>query len=330
MNKRKVSIVTPMYNESEMVATYFEKINKNTADIIAKDSGIEFEIVIVNDGSRDDTFEQLLAQTELQKNLKVINLSRNFGQEPAVFAGVENATGDAIIVMDADLQDPAELLEMMIDKWKEGYDVVNAKRSDRKVDSFFQRTTAKFYYKKLNKLSYKVKYPMNVNNFRLISRRVAEVIKTFPSNEKLFRNAVAQAGFKTAEIEFVRAPRECGHSHVNAKSMIRLSLVGISDASDKPLHFGFKWSILFMMFGGLLSLTALVLGIVNEFNVDCVNKIVASPLFLMGAMFGLIMMFTGIVMLLLSINSFYLGKTFMEIKRRPMYIIEGIYSGDKK
>ena len=320
-----VSIVTPMYNEGEMVAIYFEKLNKITAEITAKNKDIAFEIVVTNDGSRDDTFDKLIAQTKIQKNLRVVNLSRNFGQEPAVFAGVDAAKGDAIIVMDADLQDPVELLELMIDKWREGYDVVNAKRKSRKVDSFFQRVTAKYYYKKINQLSYKVKYPVNVNNFRLISRRVAEVIKTFPSNEKIFRNAVAQAGFKTAEIEFVRAKREGGKSTNNKKAMIRLSLVGISDASVKPLHFGFGWSILMAVAGFLGIAQGVGIGIAAEVGVTWAQTLTQSWLFNLAVWFFLIMMFTGAVLFVLSINNFYLGKAFTEIKGRPMYIVEGVY-----
>ncbi|MDR0461800.1 MAG: glycosyltransferase family 2 protein [Christensenellaceae bacterium] len=329
--KQMVSIVTPMYNESDNVGTFFEKINA------LKSPNTDFEIIVVNDGSRDDTLEKLQGKLKTQKNLKIVNLSRNFGQEPAVFAGVDNATGDAIIVMDADMQDPPELITQMLDKWREGYDVVNAKRVNRKVDSFKQRATAKFYYRVLNKLSYKVKYPENVNNFRLISRRVADIIKKFPSNDKLFRNAVAQAGFKTADIEFTRAPRVAGKSKVNMKSMLRLSFQGISDSTEKPLHFAFKLAIAFMIIGGLgIAIAATFLGFGIFYSQDkyirawgagkplidpSISFGIAIPFFLLFPM----MFFTGIILLFQSINSFYLGKVHTEVKGRPMYIIEGIY-----
>lgn len=314
---KTISIVAPMYNEADNIDTFFEKVN--ALDL----KGYAVEIVLVNDGSSDNTFELLRAKLPTQKNLKIVNLSRNFGQEPAVWAGVEHATGDAIIVMDADMQDPPELITQMIEKFEEGFDVVNARRANRKVDSMVQRKTAKFYYKTLNKLSYKVKYPVNVNNFRLISRRVANVLSTFPSNEKLFRNAVAQAGFRTTEINFTRAPRVGGKTKTNIKSMLRLSFSGIADASIKPLHFAFTWSILFGLVGlgwSAFTLTAYIMEL----------SIAENMWFSYLGFASLFLLFTGIILMVQSINGYYLGKAYTELKGRPMYTIEGIYDGQSR
>ena len=331
MGKQKlISIVTPMYNESEMIEKYFEGINKVVDLIKDGDNEYECEIVIVNDGSKDDTLEKLQTRLSVQKNLRIVNLSRNFGQEPAVFAGVENAKGDAVIVLDADLQDSPELISIMVEKWKMGYDIVNAKRVDRKVDAMFTRLTARIYYRTINKLSYKVKYPENVNNFRLVSRRAIEVIKTFPSNEKIFRNSAAQVGFKSAEIEFVRQPRQAGESKVNRKTMTKLALDGICDATVKPLTFAFMPSMWMGFIGGLASLTMLIFGILSmSTNIGWVGTFVGGPLFIFVSVLSLLMVFTGIILLCLSINGFYLGKTYTEVKGRPMYIVEGIYSGEE-
>lgn len=309
---KTISIVTPMYNESGNIPIFFDKINALSF------AGCAIEIVVINDGSRDDTFEQLRERLKTQKNLKIVNLARNFGQDAAIWAGVENATGDAIIVMDADMQDPPELLVQMVEKWQEGYDVVNAHRKNRKSDSLLKRKTAKFYYKTLNRLSPKVKYPMNVNNFRLISRRVADVLGTFPSNEKLFRNAVAQAGFKTATIDFTREKRHAGKSKFNLGAMIRLSFAGIADAGVKPLHFAFVWSILFIMAGlGWSGFT--MVAYIMELSIAYTSWFNYLG-FLSGVMF-----FAGIILLTQSINGYYLGKAYTEIKGRPMYIVEGVY-----
>ena len=333
MSKQKISICAPMYNESLVVGKFFEKINETIADLEAKNPDLEFEIVVTNDGSRDDTLEQLKAQTARQKNLRVVNLSRNFGHDPAIFACVEHATGDAIIVMDADLQDPPELIGPMCEKFLEGYDVVNAKRTNRKVDRAFQRHTASLYYKLLNKLSYKVKYPENVNSFRLISRRVAKTIKTFPSNEKIFRNSVAQAGFKTCEIEFVRQARVGGKTKYNKKAMMRLALSGIADSGVKPLSFGFYISIWFGIIGGFLTLLALSFGIASAVtpyeSAPWLLEFCASPLFIIGSVFSFFILFTGIGLSIHSISAFYLGKAYTEIKARPIYSVENVYEGGK-
>ena len=309
---KTVSIVTPMYNEAGNIDIFFEKVGALSFP------GCNVEIVVVNDGSRDNTLELLKERLPNHGNLKIVNLARNFGQEAAIWAGVENTVGDAIIVMDADMQDPPELLAQMVAKWQEGYDVVNAHRKNRKSDSLMKRKTAKFYYKTLNRLSPKVKYPVNVNNFRLISRRVVEVVAAFPSNEKMFRNAVAQAGFKTASIDFTREKRHAGKSSFNLGSMIRLSFAGIADASVKPLHFAFTWSILFTLLGfGWSAFTVVAYALELP--------IAFYSWFNYVGLLSAVMFFAGIILLVQSINGYYLGKCYTEIKGRPMYIVEGVY-----
>lgn len=321
---KKISIVTPMYNESAMVDKYFEAVAK----IADENPNYGFEFVVVNDGSKDDTYDKILAWTKKRNDITAVCLSRNFGQEPAVWAGIGYASGDAAIVMDCDMQDPPELVTDLIAKWEEGFDVVNAKRVDRSVDSAFQRNTAKFYYKTLNKLSYKVKYPENVNNFRLVSRRVIDTVTAYPSKEKLFRNAVAQAGFKTAEVEFVRNPRLDGESHVNAKSMVRLSLQGIADAGVKPLDYSFFTSIVFMIIGGLLTLAAVVLAITDACGVFI--RFVHTPLFLVLTVISTAILICGVLLLFIGILSFYTGKTYTEVKARPMFTVSEVVSATRK
>jgi len=320
-----ISIVSPMYNESGNIEQYFKRVNAIAEQIKASITDIDFEIVIVNDGSKDDTLAKLVDMQKVQGNLRVVNLSRNFGVEPALFAGVKHAKGDALIIMDADMQDPPEVIKELIEKWQEGFDVVNAKRVDRSSDSFMKRKTAKMYYKLINKLSHKVKYPADVNNFRLISRRVADVINTFGSSGKFFRNAVAQAGFKTTEVGFKRAPRTAGETSFNAKSLLGAGFSGVADVSVKPLNLGFKMSIWFLFLGGFVCAGALTFGILNECGIGWAVTVCSSMLFGMVAAFFAIMLFTGIVLLILGITNFYLGRTYTDVRGMPMFIVAHVY-----
>ena len=156
---KKISLVVPMYNEEEMIPLFFEKMN----EVLESIKGYQFEYVLVNDGSRDNTLNLLKEQKKIQKNIKIVSFSRNFGHEAAVCAGFNHADGDAVIVMDADLQDPPEVISKMLEKYEEGYKVVNGKRVDRKKDSFLKRTTAAMFYKLIKKLSGKIKVPENVD-----------------------------------------------------------------------------------------------------------------------------------------------------------------------
>ncbi|MFZ9704285.1 MAG: glycosyltransferase family 2 protein, partial [Bacilli bacterium] len=178
-----ISIVVPMYNEEKVVPLFFSAMN----DVLKNIPNYRFEIVVVNDGSKDQTLSLLKAQQGQQANLVIVNLSRNFGHEPAVAAGIKVAKGDAIIPMDADLQDPPTLIAALIKKFEAGYEVVNAKRKGRHEDTFFKRYSAIKFYQFIAKLSGKVKIPQNVGHFRLISRRVADEVNRLSERNRVFR-----------------------------------------------------------------------------------------------------------------------------------------------
>lgn len=306
-----VSIVVPMYNESETAQLFFETVNMFTSQICAKKNYLSFEIIAVNDGSADDTLDKLTAFQKIYPNLAVISLSRNFGQEPAVFAGLEKAKGDAVIVMDCDLQDPPEFLSAMIDKWEEGFDVVNARRVSRISDTKFKRDTAGLYYNILNKLSYKVKYPHNVNNFRLVSRRVLDIIINMPEKNKFYRGLVPFAGFKSTEIDIERKKRQKGESKYNFKAMVNLALNGVVSTSIKPLYWALGLGAFFAAAGFLGAIALVVLACCGVYF----NVVLAGVLCGMSFFCGIILFFLGIIGL-------YIGKSYDEIKGRPFYIIE--------
>src|SRR5687767_7098345 len=177
----RLSILVPMYNESEVIPVFFETINKVLAGI-----GMDYEIVCVNDGSSDSTLEQITARAAQDPRIKVVSFSRNFGKEAAMTAALDYASGDAAIPIDADLQDPPELIHEMLKKWKEGFDVVYAKRASRATDSLVKRKTAHWFYNLFNRLS-EVYIPENVGDFRLVSRRVIDVLKSLPEKDRFMK-----------------------------------------------------------------------------------------------------------------------------------------------
>ena len=242
---KKISIIVPMYNEQEAAPYFFEALDK----VINEIKGYEFEIVAVNDGSKDETLNILKAEFEKRSNLVVVNLSRNWGHESAVRAGFINCTGDCAIPMDADLQDPPEIIPQMIAMWEQGYDVVNAVRVSRKKDSSFKRNTAGIFYRYMDKISPKVKIPNNVNNFRLMDRRVVDEINALSESNRVLRVEVPFVGFKTGAVEIVRAKRAEGKSHYPLSAMVNLAKNSIVAVSTKPLDVSLKVSIfLFVLF----------------------------------------------------------------------------------
>lgn len=313
---KKISLVVPMYNEEEMIPLFFEKMN----EVLSKIEKYYFEFVLVNDGSKDNTLELLKARRKQQKNIKIVSFSRNFGHEAAVCAGFRNADGDAVIVMDADLQDPPEVISEMIKKYEEGYKVVNGKRVDRKKDSFLKRTTASMFYKVIRKLSGKIKVPENVGNYRLLDKEVVQYLNALTEKNRVFRVQVPYLGFKTCEVEFVRPERPKGKTHYNYKSMFRLAMDSITASSVAPLI----WPVLIGIIGccvfGTLFVADLVLYIIQ----------LCDPLFLANISFLgiliLISIFLGVSIILIFIGliGIYLSKITIESQDRPVYIIDEI------
>jgi dolichol-phosphate mannosyltransferase len=316
MAKKLVTVVVPMYNEEPMVPHFLTKI----AEIIKENDGYNFEVVAVNDGSRDNTLALLYDFQKKYKFLRVVNLSRNFGHEAAVAAGLSVAKGDAIIPIDADLQDPPELIKPMLELFEEGYDVVNARRASRKEDTWIKRYTAGKFYKIIDKLSGKVRIPQNVGHYRLISRRVLDEVLKLPESNRVFRVEVPYVGFKTAEVAFVRPKREHGKTHYNMKSMIDLAINAITITSTKPLNFVFKFAMWLGIIFGLSAVTQLVLFILE------MTKVLVLPFLNHGVwlLINVSLFLTTVILLALTIISIYLGKTFNETQKRPFYVIESV------
>lgn len=313
---KKVSLVVPMYNEMEMIPLFFDKMN----EVLSSIKGYKFEFVLVNDGSRDRTLELLKEQKLVQNNIKIISFSRNFGHEAAVCAGLKYADGDAVIVMDADLQDPPELIKDLLTKYQEGYKVVNAKRVDRKKDSFLKRTTAAMFYRLITMLSGKIKVPENVGNYRLMDKEVVKHLNSLPEKNRVFRVQVPYVGFKTGEVEFVRPERPRGETHYNYKSMFKLAFDSIASSSVAPLMYPLFGGLILGIISGLGFVTNLVLHIIQCNNITFIPSYSTSLWLTISSIF----LGVSIVLLFMGIFGIYMSKISTESQDRPVYIVEEI------
>lgn len=314
---KKISIVTPMYNESPMVHLFITTLD----GVLSKLSEYDYEIICVNDGSKDNTLDLLKQEQESNKRLVIVDLSRNWGQEAAIRAGLLTASGDAIIPMDADLQDPPALLPEMIKKWEEGFEVVNAKRVSRKKDTAFKRNSAGLYYRILDKLSPKVKIPQNVNNFRLLDRKVVDTINALPETNRVLRIEIPFVGFKICQIEFARQKRAKGESHYPLKSMINLATSSLTSLSTKPLSWSMPITIsMFCLFllSGIAELVLFILQMCDVYHF--MNEIGYWG----WAIINVILLLGFAVGFMLTVLSLYTAKVVEESQNRPSVIIREV------
>lgn len=302
MIKKKISIVTPFYNEEDSIDYYFSSILDFINKLIDK---YDFEIIGVDDGSNDKTLEKLFYYQKKNSFITIIELSRNFGKEPALTAGIDQSNGDAVIPFDADLQDPVDVISILIKEWEKGYDVVTAKRLDRSNESFFKRITAQLFYKFHNYLS-PIKIPENVGDFRLMDKKVVTVFKALPETQRYLKGIFAWLGFKTKSINYVRQKRMKGITKMSNIKLWNLAIEGITSFSVVPLKI---WSYI----GFLLSIIILIYVIFLLSNNDSLNKI--EILLIITLFFG------SLNFISVGILGEYIGRIYNETKRRPKYII---------
>lgn len=315
---KKISLVIPMYNEEAMVALLFETLQEKVVKPLS--TKYDVEVIAVNDGSKDRTLELLKEQIKTFPSLVVVNLSRNWGQEPAIRAGLLTASGDCVIPMDADLQDPPEIIPEMIEMWEKGYDVVNAVRVSRKKDSSFKRNTAGIFYRYMDKISPKVKIPNNVNNFRLMDRRVVDEINALSESNRVLRVEVPFVGFKTGAVEIVRAKRAQGKSHYPLSAMINLAKNSIVAVSTKPLDIALKIAIFILTTFCLSSISELTLFILKLCSVLDISEIALWSWLIINVILFVSLLISG----LLFIQGLYIGKIADESTRRPSVIIKEV------
>jgi polyisoprenyl-phosphate glycosyltransferase len=306
---RLVSIVAPFHNEEEAVGPFYEALS-NVLDGVAD---FRFEVICVDDGSRDESLPKLVSLIDRDSRFSVIELSRNFGKEAALTAGFDAAKGDAVIPIDADLQDPPELIPALIAAWQKGADVVLARRRNRDSDSFLKRTTAKLFYRVHNRLS-QVRIPQDVGDFRLIDKLVLEALKQLPERQRFMKGLFAWLGFKTATIEYTRKPRKAGTTKYSWSSLLNLSLEGLTSFSTAPLRLctcvGGVIAAITLFYAGFIVFRTLIQGV----DVPGYASLLVAVLFL------------GSLQLIgIGLLGEYVGRIYMETKQRPRYLVRKIH-----
>lgn len=306
--KIELSVVVPTYNEESNLNYLFERLESVLASL-----STTYEIVCVNDGSKDNTLKCLIEQHNRNRAIKVIDLSRNFGKEIALTAGIDYAKGAAIIPIDADLQDPPELIKDLVVKWREGYDVVYATRRSRQGESWLKRFTAYAFYRTIGKMS-RVTIPSNTGDFRLLDRRVVEAIKQMPERTRFMKGLFTWVGFQQTSIFYDREPRFRGKTKWNYWKLWNFALDGITSFSLLPLkiwsYIGLIISLVSLLYAVLLLIRTLILGS----DVPGYASIIISILFL-----------GGIQLISLGILGEYLGRVYEEVKARPLYFVRDTY-----
>ncbi len=308
-----LTVVTPMHNEEENVDTFLTRL----VTILSKLTS-DYSIICVNDGSTDRTLEKLIEYHNANAAIKIINLSRNFGKEKALSAGLDYSQGDVVIPIDADLQDPPELIEEMINKWKEGFDVVYATRRIRHGESWFKKSTAAFFYKIINTVS-EVPIPENTGDFRLIDKRVVEAIRRLPEEARFMKGVFSWVGFKQTSIMYDRQPRYLGKTSWNYWKLWNFSLDGFTSFSDLPIriwsYVGFVISLFTLIYSVILITYALTKGI----DVPGYASLMVVTLFL-----------GGIILIGMGVLGEYIGRIFIEVKRRPLYLVVELWGFDRE
>lgn len=304
---KKISLLVPLYNEQETLPLFWQK----TQQVLATLQGSCFEYVFIDDGSQDNTPRLLQELAEKNSFVKVITLSRNFGKEAALTAGLEQAaTQDAVIVLDADLQDPPELIAAFVEKFNEGYDTVYAARQDRSRDSFFKRITAKSFYKVYNFLAERP-IPENAGDCRLISRRVVQAVLQLPERERFLKGLFSWVGFNTTSVPYSRPERAAGKTKWNYWKLWNFALSGITASGSLPLK-------LWTYFGFLVSLFAFAYALV----VAAKKILWGNPVSGYSSLMVTILFFSGVQLISLGVIGEYLSRIFVETKARPAYIIK--------
>ena len=304
---KKISVIIPMYYEEEVA----EECYKRMTSVLQNIENYDYEIICINDGSRDKTLSILENLAIRDKRLKVLSFSRNFGHQCAVTAGLKYVTGDAIVIIDADLQDPPELIPEMLKLWEAGNDVIYGKRKTRDGESAFKLFTAKMFYKTLNALS-DVEIPKDTGDFRLVDRKVVDTINSLPEHNKFLRGLFSWVGYKQIPFEYERKERFAGKTKYPLKKMLKLASDGIISFSTKPLKIVGGLGIISIVISFILLIYALISYIFKLNNLSA-----GWTSLMLGITF-----FAGVQLLSLWIMSEYIARIYDESKNRPQYIIE--------
>jgi glycosyltransferase involved in cell wall biosynthesis len=314
MTKRPlVSIVTPFYNEEGSILGFHKAMTKALSNL----TDFDFEFICVNDGSNDKTLDELLECVGQDSRYVVLELSRNFGKEAAMSAGIDHAKGDCIIPIDADLQDPPQLIGKMLIEWQKGAEVVLAKRIDRSTDSFAKRTSALMFYRLHNAVS-SLKIPENVGDFRLMDRIVVDALKQLPERQRFMKGLFAWLGFRTVTVEYIREPRAVGNSKFSGWKLWNFAIEGVTSFSLVPLkvwtYIGALGSVFALCYALFITIRTIIFGI------DIPGY---------ASLLVVILFFGSLQLMSLGVIGEYIGRIYFESKQRPLYIIRKSYNSEK-
>jgi len=299
------SIVIPVYNEEEVIRTSYSEL-KRVMDMC----GDGYELIFINDGSKDSSAKILADICSEDSNVRLINFSRNFGHQPAITAGMDFAVGDAVIVIDSDLQDPPEVMLEMIEKWKEGFHVVYGKRLKRAGETYFKKVSAKLYYRILNKMT-NVDIPVDTGDFRLIDRKVCDAMKSLNEKNRYVRGLVSWVGFKQTYVEYSRHERFAGETKYPLNKMFKLAMDGITAFSYTPLKLTTNIGFIISLGSFIHLMHVLYKGFFTHNTVDGWASIISVVLFTQG-----------IILIMLGLMGEYIGRIFEETKDRPIYLVQ--------
>lgn len=312
--KKLVTIIIPAYNEEKVLPKLFIRLDK----LSQNESNYLFEFLFINDGSKDSTMKLISEKSTIDNRISYINLSRNFGKERAMLAGFDYAKGDAIVIIDADLQDPPELISNMISLWEEGYDDVYAKRESREGETWLKKATSKWFYSILDKIS-SIEIQRDTGDFRLLDRRAVEALKTLRESNRYTKGMFSWVGFKKKEITYKRDPRAAGETKWNYFKLFNLAIEGITSFTTSPLRISF-------IFGLLISIVAFF----------WILYLLIRPLFGVptgggySSLMSVILFLGGVQLLAIGIIGEYIGRIFIETKNRPVYLVQDKKEYDRK
>lgn len=313
---KKISILVPAYNEEEVLEALYQRLGKLAND----NKSYEFEFLFVNDGSRDKTLEIIQDYAEKDQRIAYVNLSRNFGKEIAMIAGLDHVTGDATVIIDADLQDPPELIPQMIKFWEDGYDDVYAKRTSREGESWFKKASSRLYYRLLQKATH-IEIQQDTGDFRLLDRRCVEALTQIRESQRYTKGMFSWIGYNKKEITYDRDQRLAGVTKWNYPKLINFAIDGLTSFTTAPLR-------LSSVMGGIVSVAAFI------YIVYLVIRTILFGTDLAGypSMMAVILFLGGVQLLSLGIIGEYIGRIFNETKQRPLYFVEEYHHGktDKK
>lgn len=307
-----VSLVVPVYNESEVLGAFYDRATKALAAL----PGGDYELIFVDDGSGDDSYDQLSRYAAANPRVRVLKFSRNFGHQIAITAGIDHARGDCVVVIDADLQDPPEVIAAMVERWQAGFDVVYGVRSDREGEKAMKLITASAFYRLLERLT-AIKIPPNVGDFRLMSRRAVEQFKLLREKDRFVRGLVSWIGFRQTGVTYSRDRRYAGETKYPYRKMIKFAFDGITSFSSAPLKLA-TWSGYGASILAFLYLASVFVQKLMGYTIEGWATIMVAMLFL-----------GGVQLVCLGILGEYLGRVFNEVKPRPMYVVEELLEHER-